>query len=86
MADSKEPKQQSSDHAIQIFPPYLLLFVFIPALPFFFGGSTLSFFINPTSAAYEYLDKSKTTQKESAEKLLAVDPECKTINAPGCVQ
>lgn len=48
MVDSNNPKQKSSiahDNTTRLFPPYLLWFVLIPALPFLFSIASLSFFI-----------------------------------------
>jgi len=63
MADIKDPEQHNSsspsapNNASRLFPPYLLWFVLMPALPLFFSIATLSFFINPTQDAHELLEK-----------------------------
>lgn len=59
MAEIKDPVQHNSsppsapDNTSRLFPPYLLWFVLIPALPFLFSIATLSFFITPTQAEHE---------------------------------
>lgn len=59
MADSRDTEQHHSgppsapDSSTRLFPPYLLWFVILPALPFFFSLISLSFFVNPADATHE---------------------------------
>lgn len=76
MADSREPAQHGSDApstpntTTRLFPPYLLWFVLVPALPFFFSVASLSFFIDSTQPTAQVLDKGPSgsdTQAPAAE-------------------
>lgn len=80
MVDIKGPKPNDSiahvanDDTTRLFPPYLLWFVLIPAVPFLFSIASLSFFIDPLAAADEIFIR----------KLLAIDigyvePTVKTL-------
>jgi len=82
MVDIKENAQ--ADRA-RIFPPYLLWFVLVPALPFFFSISALSFFVNPSAATQEYFAKSKPAEKINIDKQLAVNPHCANPGNPECI-
>ena len=66
MVDIKDPEKNNSiahDNTTRLFPPYLLWFVLIPALPFLFSNATLSFFIESAPALNEIFIR----------KLLAID-------------
>ena len=76
MADSKDPVQHNSSTpsvastTTRLFPPYLLWFVLVPALPFFFSAASLSFFIDSTQPTQQVLDKEPSasdTQAPAAE-------------------
>lgn len=74
-----------SDNASRTFPPYLLWFVLVPALPFFFSISALSFFADPTTAAQEYFEKSKPAEKNKINKQLALEPHCAKPGTQECI-
>lgn len=54
MTDINDDKQNNSielDNTPRLFPPYLLWFILIPMLPFLFGLTSLSFFIDPSAVS-----------------------------------
>jgi len=79
MTDINDDKQNNSiklDNTPRLFPAYLLWFILIPILPFLFGLTSLSFFIEPGFVP---------TDITFIEKLLSihisyVDPTLKTLN------
>jgi len=67
MTDINDDKQNNSlalDNTPRLFPPYLFLFILIPMLPFLFGLTSLSFFIDPSAVSEDIT---------FIEKLLTID-------------
>lgn len=64
MTDIEAPARRT-----RFFPPYLLWFVIIPALPFLFSAVSLSFFVTPAEMSHELAEKapSVTATVESNE-------------------
>lgn len=79
MTDINDDKQNNSialDNTPRLFPPYLFWFMLIPMLPFLFGLTSISFFIEPSSASegITFIEKLLTIN------IGYVDPTLKTLN------
>lgn len=64
MTDINDDKQNNSialDSTPRLFPPYLFWFILIPMLPFLFGLTSLSFFIEPSPASEDIFIKKLLT-------------------------